>query len=513
MIRSAKDYLCIDGLEANAIFRGGKGLYQAEIMFPGDQQFVSETIQTRFDYLVESSQLIVTLSKNGKYFRGACFSGDKLPRDPSEFKLDFVYSDNGRSIDLRRYHGKILHSTYTLCAERDLSLEEFISLYDPSNIEIDANGESDNDECDDVQGDLEEETVDSKNAPLVAKVADIQQTYAELSQEANNTIVRLLKEDKGVSIIDTLRSKRINSLFTSNLEKKVRHALILGSYSAFIYDPQEEQVDILFSNTEAKLVACRQMLDLSGEKGTKFDQLQRKYNARINSLANGCKEIIRRNALRNYGDHNYDDMFSCGLKAVPAAARSFDLSGKTSFSYWLHSKMRGKVDFFLRQEYDDGLTRKQKETLAKIEKQTDVLRTKNDAEPSLEDVAEGVGLTVDDFYDLQAAKLRSSPKSLSGLFGNNDGGQREFGRLLEQRDGYGNRVGQSDEIIFLKERKLIYQEALSQLKDRDRYIIEQLVMGRSGQQIANDLGITKQSVRKRKLKIVEKLREHMDIFI
>lgn len=204
--------------------------------------------------------------------------------------------------------------------------------------------------------------------------------------------------------------------------------------------------------------------------------------------------LVKKLALR-FCDRgvDYEDLVQIGCIGMIKAVRSFDFSYECVFSTYAVPLIIGEIRRFLR---DDGIIKVSRQ----VKKQgVDILRAKekfmaeNDREPHISELAEIVGLSVDDVvYSLEAV---NPIHSLNEQAGEDDG---------ELGDFVADKQNEMDTVTD----KIALGEAIKKLPDIQRQIIVlRYYKDLSQQQTGKILGLSQVKVSREEKKIISILRQ------
>ncbi len=116
--------------------------------------------------------------------------------------------------------------------------------------------------------------------------------------------------------------------------------------------------------------------------------------------------LVQRFANRGY---ELEDLFQIGTIGLIKAIDKFDLSYNVKFSTYAVPMIIGEIRRFLRDDNPVKVSRSLKENAYKISKTRDALTREKGAEPTLQEIAEVMGLPLEDIItSLEAVQLPSS---------------------------------------------------------------------------------------------------------
>ena len=203
------------------------------------------------------------------------------------------------------------------------------------------------------------------------------------------------------------------------------------------------------------------------------------------------KSIIRR--YRSSGIE-YEDLYQLGCVGFLKAIKNFDDKFGVHFSTYAVPMIAGELKRFMR---DDGyikVSRAVKKRAMQIKKISDEYRQKNEETPTIEYLAEVMGLDTEDIvFALDSAKM---PISLDAKCAGDskDKGQLLIDKIIE--------VDKSDEMID----KFILKESIKSLSPREKQIIMlRYFRDKTQSEVAALLGISQVQVSRLEAKVIEKL--------
>lgn len=222
--------------------------------------------------------------------------------------------------------------------------------------------------------------------------------------------------------------------------------------------------------------------------------------------------IVRRFAGRG---HDLEDLFQIGTIGLMKAIDKFDLELGVKFSTYAVPMITGEIKRFLR---DDGLvkvSRTLKENGMKVKMTRQRLQASLGREPTLQEIAEGAGLSVEEI--VLAMEAGVEVESLYSSVYQDDGSEvflvdkvvrGEAGSVGSSFGAGGNLVGNED---YEKEELLnhmLLEQLLGGLNDKERELIHmRYFQNKTQMEIAGILGISQVQVSRMEKKILLRMRE------
>lgn len=206
--------------------------------------------------------------------------------------------------------------------------------------------------------------------------------------------------------------------------------------------------------------------------------------------------IVRRFSNRG---HEMDDLFQVGCIGLIKAIDKFDTSFDVKFSTYAVPMITGEIKRFLR---DDGMikvSRSLKETAGKAKMVRESLNNKNGREPTLEEIAEELGIPGEEL--VMALESGAEVESLYKTIYQGDGNSIYLIDKLEEWDN------QNEEVL----NKIVLKELLDSLDEKEQRIMKlRYFMDKTQTEIAREIGISQVQVSRLEKKILKNMREKLE---
>lgn len=202
----------------------------------------------------------------------------------------------------------------------------------------------------------------------------------------------------------------------------------------------------------------------------------------------------------SHGKSYYDDIVQVGMLGLLGAIRRFDPSFGRSFEAFAVPTIVGEIKRFLRDKtWDVHVPRRIKELGPRIKSAVETLTTELQRSPSISEIA--LHLEVQDEDVLEAMEMGRSYQALSmdhSIESDSDGSTVTLFDV----------VGKEDEGFEKTNRRMIVEEAMSVLNERERQIIQLTYLEQLSQKEAGDrLGISQMHVSRIQRKAIKKLQD------
>ncbi len=131
------------------------------------------------------------------------------------------------------------------------------------------------------------------------------------------------------------------------------------------------------------------------------------------------RSVVGRTSVPNHPLASREDLESAGLIGLLQALDQYDPSRGTPFASFAYSRIRGSLIDYLRTI--DPLSRDQRRRFGEVQHAYETLRQTMGQEPEEEDVADFIGITVDEYRDtLNRAQRRFALSIHSTIYDNSD---------------------------------------------------------------------------------------------
>ena len=202
-----------------------------------------------------------------------------------------------------------------------------------------------------------------------------------------------------------------------------------------------------------------------------------------NDLINGNLKLVL-SILKKFSNKtdNLDDLFQVGCLGLVKAIDNFDTSYDVKLSTYACPMILGEIKRYLRDNSTLRVSRSIKDLAYKTLKLKEELTTSNGVEPTDAEIAKILDVTE---YEVSSAieSLREPMSMYEPIY--NDGGDTIY--LFDQ-------ISNKKEEYDL-DYKLAVDKAMTNLKDRDRQILEErFIIGKTQMEIASELGISQAQI-------------------
>ena len=240
----------------------------------------------------------------------------------------------------------------------------------------------------------------------------------------------------------------------------------------------KHKVDITGINTsDLKVLKNDEMIEL-------FNKLKLKDNNAREKLIEGNLKLVL-SILKSFTNRtdNMDDLFQVGCIGLVKAIDNFDLSYNVRFSTYAVPMIVGEVKRYLRDNSTIRLSRSLKDIAYKTLKLKENIIMETGKEPSIEELAK--------LQELEETDILCALESTKGTVSvfkpiYNDGGETIY--LMDQIENPNESSNNWND-------KLLLQNAISKLKEKEKYIlIQRFIMGMTQMEISDELGISQAQV-------------------
>ena len=201
-------------------------------------------------------------------------------------------------------------------------------------------------------------------------------------------------------------------------------------------------------------------------------------------LINGNLKLVL-SILKKYNNRcdNMDDLFQIGCIGLIKAIDNFDLSHEVKFSTYAVPMILGEVKRYLRDNNSVRIARSIKDIAYKALRMKEQLTNELGREPTVDLIAQKLGLPV---YDVSNAidSMKDTISMYEPIY--NDGGDTIY--LADQ-------LASKDDEYYDKDVKLSLNEALKNLKEKEKYIlVERYIVGKTQMELSSELGISQAQI-------------------
>lgn len=205
--------------------------------------------------------------------------------------------------------------------------------------------------------------------------------------------------------------------------------------------------------------------------------------------------VVQRFINRGYEP---DDLFQIGCIGLLKSVDKFDLSYEVKFSTYAVPMIIGEIQRFIRDDGTVKVSRSLKETGNKIRKVKDDLTKKFGRAPTITEIADVLEISPEDVVLAQEASR--TPSSIHETVYENDGDPIT---LLDQ-------IADHSEAKWFE--KIALQEAIRGLDEREQLIVYlRYYKDQTQSEVAGRLGISQVQVSRLEKKILQQMKEQMDI--
>lgn len=205
-----------------------------------------------------------------------------------------------------------------------------------------------------------------------------------------------------------------------------------------------------------------------------------------NQLVNLNIGLVRREAYhwKNQCQESFEDLMQVGSIGLINAIERFDVSKGNAFSSFAVPYIKGEIQHYLR---DKSPTVKMPRAWLTIYNQgCKIIRARcaeTGREPSSQDIANELGITVNEWYDIKLACQNRSPISLDTPIDQSEENSTSLGDLVTDHKYQSFQLAQEDSIRL--------QQALDLLEDRTREVVEFVFLKEfTHREVAETLGIS-----------------------
>ena len=204
-----------------------------------------------------------------------------------------------------------------------------------------------------------------------------------------------------------------------------------------------------------------------------------------NQLVNLNIGLVRREAYHwtNQCQESFEDLMQVGSIGLINAIERFDVSKGNAFSSFAVPYIKGEIQHYLRDK--SPTVRMPRAWLTTYNQGCKIIRTKAETgrEASSQEVADELGITISEWYDIKLACQNRSPLSLDTPIDQSEDNSTSLGDLVTDQKYQSFQLAQEDNIRL--------QQALDLLEDRTREVVEFVFLKEfTHREVAETLGIS-----------------------
>jgi RNA polymerase sigma-B factor len=225
-----------------------------------------------------------------------------------------------------------------------------------------------------------------------------------------------------------------------------------------------------------------------------------------NQLVNLNIGLVRREAYhwKNQCQESFEDLMQVGSIGLINAIERFDVSKGNAFSSFAVPYIKGEIQHYLRDK--SPTVRMPRAWLTTYNQGCKIIRTKRSEtgrEPSSQEVADTLGITINEWYDIKLACQNRSPISLDTPIDQSEDSSTSIGDLVTDQKYQSFQLAQEDNIRL--------QQALDLLEDRTREVVEFVFLKEfTHREVAETLGISAVTVSRQLKKGLIALKKILD---
>ncbi|MEX0769777.1 MAG: FliA/WhiG family RNA polymerase sigma factor [Balneolaceae bacterium] len=160
----------------------------------------------------------------------------------------------------------------------------------------------------------------------------------------------------------------------------------------------------------------------------------------------------------------YEDIESAGIMGLLQALESYDCEKNIQFNTFAYYRIRGNIIDYLRSI--DQLPRNDRTLFGKAQQAIDQLQQKLGREPEDQEVAEELGIEIEDYMELLSGVQQRAVLSLDQPAYSEGSGQTTVSDQIENRE-----FDQPDKILEQEDVSQNIKQAIKQFKERERLIL------------------------------------------
>ncbi len=225
-----------------------------------------------------------------------------------------------------------------------------------------------------------------------------------------------------------------------------------------------------------------------------------------NQLVNLNIGLVRREAYHwtNQCQESFEDLMQVGSIGLINAIERFDVSKGNAFSSFAVPYIKGEIQHYLRDK--SPTVRMPRAWLTTYNQGCKIIRakrTETGREASSQEVADALGITVSEWYDIKLACQNRSPISLDTPIDQSEDNSTSIGDLVTDQKYQSFQLAQEDNIRL--------QQALDLLEDRTREVVEFVFLKEfTHREVAETLGISAVTVSRQLKKGLIALKKILD---
>ncbi|AFY99886.1 RNA polymerase sigma factor SigF [Calothrix sp. PCC 6303] len=235
-------------------------------------------------------------------------------------------------------------------------------------------------------------------------------------------------------------------------------------------------------------------------------EYQKDHSAEVrNQLVKLNFGLVRKEAHYwiNQCQESYEDLLQVGCLGLIRAIERFDIAKGHAFSSFAMPYIRGEIQHYLR---DKGVTVRIPRRWLALQQQaigvSRTLREKYNRQPSDNELAEALEVSVEEWQEIKLAWINRAPLSLDTPVQDHDEGSASLGELVPDHNYRSFQLAQEDQIRL--------QQALLQLEKRTRDVLEFVFLHDLTQkQVAERLGISVVTVSRQVKKGLDSMKKLM----
>ncbi len=207
------------------------------------------------------------------------------------------------------------------------------------------------------------------------------------------------------------------------------------------------------------------------------------------------------NKFKNRGEP-IDDLIQVGYLGLLKAIDRFDPSRGLEFTTYATPTILGEIKRHFRDKgWSVRVPRRLQELSAKVNQTTDLLTNQLQRSPKVEEIADYLGVTVDEVLEAMESSSAYSSVPLEGS-SNND---------ADDAPSIIDRYATEDSALEFTDDRLVIEEALKDFSPREREVIEmRFLKGMTQIEIANKLGISQVQVSRLLRRTLKKIQDRID---